>query len=66
MKCYPNCPCSMKIIPVINGVFACTWMSAEDKFSKERGMCIPNDFISEFLCFGLSDITLFQVTLGLH
>ena len=28
-------------------------------------MCVPHDFIGEFLCFGLSEMTLFQVILGL-
>ena len=36
-------------------------------FQKGGGgmMCVPNDFIWEVLCFGLSDVTLFQMSLGL-
>ena len=65
---YPSlCQFWVKIITVINRVCACIRTSAEDdNFPREgRGMCVPNDLIWEFLCFGLSDITLFQVILGL-
>ena len=57
----------MNIIIVIDPVCACARMFAEDDdFQREGGgMCVPIHFIWEVLSFGLSDITLFQVSLGL-
>ena len=61
------CQLLIKMIIVINPVCVCARMSAQDDdFQMENGgKCVPNDFVSEVLCFGLSDITLLWVSLGL-
>ena len=55
------------LLLVINRVHACVRTSAEhEDFQREGGgMCVPDDFISEVFCSGLSDIKLFRVSQGL-
>ena len=71
-RLYPR-PCQflMKIIPVIKCVCACVRTSAEeDNCPREGGGCVYLMiflfyFLSESLCFGLSEKALFQLILGL-
>ena len=61
--CNRFCQFLIKLIPIINCVYACVRTSAEDgNFPREGGRCV---YLIIFVCFALPEKALFQVIFGL-